>query len=301
MRTDGVVVIQGGELVYERYGRGYTAEMAHPAWSVSKALVDALYGVAVQQGLLTLDEAVAARSAVLEGEGRDAITFRHLLQMTSGLDFQEAYEWAPLRSSVIAMLYTRGRADMAGFAAGHEVAQPPGSVWDYKSGDSVLLMAALRDVVGGEAYPDWPWAALFDVLGMASATLERDAAGTFVGSSYLFATPRDLAKLGFLYLRDGRWGDEQILPQGWAAQAGEPGPAPFYGRHWWTNRGQGAERPWPDAPADTIAASGHWGQRLIVIPSRDLVIVRTGDDRDRSFDNDAFLRLVLAAFPADGS
>ena len=298
VRTDGIVVIQGGELVYERYGRGYTAEMAHPAWSVSKALVDALYGVAVQQGLLALDDPVAARSGVLAEDGRDAITFRHLLQMTSGLGFREAYEWAPLRSSVIAMLYTSGRDDMARFAAGHAVAHPPGSAFAYASGDSVLLMAALRDVVGEEAYADWPWTALFDVIGM-DATFERDGAGTFVGSSYLYATPRDLAKLGFLYLQGGRWEDRQLLPQGWAQQAGEPGPAPFYGRHWCTNRGEAGERPWPDAPADTIAGSGHWGQKLFVIPSRDLVIVRTGDDRDRSFDTGTFLRLVLAAFPAD--
>ena len=298
VRTDGIVVVQGGELVYERYGRGYTAEMAHPAWSVTKGVVDALYGVAVQEGLLSIDDPVAAHSAVLAADGRDAITFRHLLGMTSGLDFREAYEWAPLRSSVIAMLYTRGRGDMARFAAGHEMAHPPGSAFAYASGDSVLLMAALRDVVGEERYADWPWTALFDVIGM-DATLERDAAGTFVGSSYLYASPRDLAKLGFLYLEDGRWQDRQLLPPGWAQQAGEPGPAPFYGRHWWTNRGDAGDRPWPDAPADTIAASGHWGQKMFVIPSRDLVIVRTGDDRDRSFDTDTFLRLVLAAFPAD--
>jgi CubicO group peptidase (beta-lactamase class C family) len=298
VRTDGIVLIQGDDLVYERYGRGYTAEMAHPAWSVTKGVVDALYGVAVQEGLLSIDDPVAAHSDVLAADGRDAITFRHLLGMTSGLGFREAYEWAPLRSSVVAMLYTRGRDDMARFAAGHDVAHPPGSVFAYASGDSVLLMAALRDVVGAERYADWPWGALFDVIGM-DATLERDAAGTFVGSSYLYATPRDLAKLGFLYLQDGRWGDRQVLPPGWAAAAGEPGPAPFYGRHWWTNRGAAGVRPWPDAPADTIAASGHWGQKLYVIPSRDLVIVRTGADRDGSFDNDEFLRLVLAAFPAD--
>jgi CubicO group peptidase (beta-lactamase class C family) len=300
VRTDGIVVIQDDALVYERYGRGYTAEMAHPAWSVTKVLVDALYGVAVQQGLVSIDDPVAAHSDVLAADGRAAITFRQLLEMSSGLGFREAYEWAPLRSSVIAMLYTRGRGDMARFAAGHPLAQPPGSSWAYASGDSVLLMAALRDVVGEERYADWPWTALFDVIGMASATFERDGAGTFVGSSYLFASPRDLAKLGFLYLQDGRWQDRQLLPQGWAARAGEPGPATFYGRHWWTNRGDAGERPWPDAPADTIAGSGHWGQKLFVVPSRDLVVVRAGDDRDHSFDTDTFLRLALEAFSSGG-
>jgi CubicO group peptidase (beta-lactamase class C family) len=196
------------------------------------------------------------------------------------------------------MLYTRGRDDMGRFAAGHEVAHPPGSTWSYASGDSLMLMAALRDVVGPERYAEWPWTALFDPIGM-DATFERDASGTFVGSSYLFATPRDLARYGLLYLRDGVWQDRRLLPEGWAAQAGAPGPVPFYGRHWWTNRTDaGGERPWPDAPEDTIAGLGHWGQKLVVIPSRDLVIVRTGDDRDRSFDTNRFVRLVLDAFPA---
>ncbi len=296
MRTDGVVVIQGDELVYERYGRGYAAEMLHPVWSVTKAVVDGLYGVAVREGLLSIDDPVAAHSDLLADDGREAITFRDLLGMTSGLAFQESYEFAPLRSSVVAMMYTRGRGDMARFAAGQPLAHPPGSTWSYASGDSVLLMAALRDLVGAERYDDWPWVALFDVIGM-DATFERDAAGTFVGSSYLYATPRDLAKFGFLYLQDGRWQDRQLLPEGWAAQAGEPGPASFYGRHWWTNRTDaGDKRPWPDAPEDTIAGTGHWGQKLYVIPSREMVIVRTGDDRDHSFDDNRFLRLVLDAF-----
>lgn len=300
VRTDGVVVIQGDELVYERYGRGYTAEMAHPAWSVTKVLVDGLYGAAVQEGLLSIDDPIAAHSDLFAAK-EEPITFRHLLEMTSGIEFREGYEFNPLRSSVLAMLYTDGRGDMARFAAKHPSAHPPGTSWAYASGDSVMLMGALRDVVGPDRYDDWPWTALFDVIGM-DATLERDAAGTFVGSSYLFATPRDLAKFGFLYLQDGRWEDQQLLPEGWVDQASEPGPQPFYGRHWWINKpGPDGKRRWPDAPEDTIAGSGHWGQKLFVIPSRDMVIVRTADDRDRSFDNDEFLKLVLDAFPAEDS
>jgi CubicO group peptidase (beta-lactamase class C family) len=239
---------------------------------------------------------VAERSPWIGTGDKARITYRDLLAMSSGLDFQESYEYAPLRSSVVAMLYTRGLNDMAGFAAQHPVAHAPGSVWSYASGDSLILMAALRDVVGPERYGDWPWTALFEVIGMDSATFERDGAGTFVGSSYLYATPRDLAKYGFLFLQDGRWQDRQLLPEGWTAQAGI-GLRPFYGLHWWTNRADAdGARAWPEAPEDTIAGMGHWGQKLFVMPSRDLVIVRTGDDRDRSFDNDRFLRLVLETF-----
>lgn len=239
--------------------------------------------------------------------------------MSSGLGFQEAYEYAPVRSSVIAMLYTRGRADMGLFAAGHDLVAAPGGAWSYKSGDSLILARALRDLVGAGRYPDYPWTALFDRIGLASAVWERDGEGVFVGSSYLYATPRDLARLGLLYLADGCWRGERVLPTGWAAYAGTLAPAlrgeagaasrrdrgpVSYGAHWWLNLDAGGRRPYPGLPEDMLIASGHWGQKLVVIPSRRLVIVRTADDRDGSFGTGRFLELVLEAFDpphADGA
>ena len=159
------------------------------------------------------------------------ITYRELLQMRSGIDFDEAYEFAPLFSSVLAMLYTRGRADMAAFAAAQPMAAEAGTVWRYKSGDSLILAAALRDLVGADRYPDYPWTALFDRIGVTSAVWERDAAGTFVGSSYLYLTPRDLARIGLLYLRDGCWAGTRILPEGWVAFAGHAEPGARRPRH----------------------------------------------------------------------
>lgn len=235
--------------------------------------------------------------------------------MSSGLALREAYEFAPVRSSVVAMLYTRGRRDMGLFAAGHPPAAEPGTSWSYKSGDSLILSRALRDLVGSERYPDYPWTALFDRVGVTSATWERDGEGVFVGSSYLYATPRDLARIGLLYLRDGCWaGGSRVLPEGWVADASTPAraldgaPAPWwrrwsgrgpaaYGAHWWLNRGgeAGGRRPFPQVPDDALIASGHWGQRLVVVPSRKLVIVRTADDRAGTATND-LLALVDAAF-----
>ena len=168
---------------------------------------------------------VAERSPWIGSGDKARITYRQLLQMRSGIDFDEAYEFAPLFSSVLAMLYTRGRADMAAFAAAQPMAAEAGTEWRYKSGDSLILAAALRDLVGADRYPDYPWTALFDRIGVASAVWERDAAGTFVGSSYLYLTPRDLARIGLLYLRDGCWSGTRILPEGWVAFAGTPSPA----------------------------------------------------------------------------
>ena len=164
----------------------------------------------------------------------------------------------------------------------------------------------MKNMVGAEAYADYPWTALFEPLGITSAVWERDASGTFVGSSYAYMSARDLARVGLLMQRDGRWGVQQLLPKAWVEfnrtpfgnyqpQAEQPGEA-VPGGHWWLNAAVGgAPRPWPDAPLDTLVASGHWGQGLYVIASENLVVVRYADDRDGSFDRNHFLKLVIAA------
>lgn len=313
-RTNGLLVVKDGRIVYERYARGFYAERPHIFWSVSKSVLQAVYGAAVRDGHVDIDAPVAARSPWIGTGGKARMTYRHLLQMSSGLDFRETYEYAPLRSSVVAMLYTLGSADMARFAAGHGLAAEPGTSWRYKSGDSVILAGALRDAVGPERYADYPWTALFDPLGMTSVTWERDAAGTFVGSSYVYATPRDMARLGLLYAMDGCWNGRRLLPEGWvdfaralASPLAEPATQPWYaawidagpasyGAHWWLNRQAAADRrPFPAAPADMLIASGHWGQKLWIMPGEGLVIVRTADDRSGFSSND-LLRASLAAF-----
>ena len=299
-RTNGLVVVADGRLVYERYARGFGPDTPHIIWSASKSVLHAVYGAAVAEGLVDIDRPVAERSPWIGQGGKARITYRQLLQMRSGIDFNEAYEFAPLFSSVLAMLYTRGRADMAGFAAAQPLAAEVGAVWRYKSGDSLILSAALRDLVGPARYPDYPWTALFDRIGVTSAVWERDAAGTFVGSSYLYLTPRDLARIGLLYLRDGCWAGTRILPEGWLAFAATPSPAldgaGIYGAYWWLNRpGPNGARAFNSAPEDLLAATGHWGQKLIVLPSHGLVIARAADDR-RGFTTGRFVDAAIAAF-----
>jgi CubicO group peptidase (beta-lactamase class C family) len=321
VRTDGVVVIRGGVLIYERYGRGYSEAMPHLAWSASKSFVQALYGVAMQEGLLQ-STATPSEKYLPAQSNLSGVTIQNLLDMSSGLAFAETYEDSPLSSSVSKMLYLAGHSDMAGFAAGVGRRAEPGRCWYYSSGDSNILMAALRPIVGVERYEQFPWTGLFDVIGMSSAVWESDGEGVFVGSSYVYATPRDLAKFGYLYLNDGWWEGRRVLPEGWAAAAATPNATymqtcsnppesqcptstcaidPGYGSHWWTNRTVsvgGPELAWPAAPADAFAAMGHWGQRIFVIPSRDMVIVRTGDDRNGGLNDATFLALALPAFSA---
>ncbi|NQD95025.1 serine hydrolase [Pseudomonas sp. CrR25] len=308
VRTDALLVIRDGQLVYERYAAPTTAQTPHLTWSVSKSLLAATLGVAYGQGRFRLDAPVARYYPPFAAHPR--VKIGHLLNWASGLAWQEDYEYAPLKSSVVAMLYTRGRADMAAFTAAHAADAEAGARFRYSSGDSNVLAAALRGMVGAEAYADYPWTALFEPLGITSAVWERDAAGTFVGSSYAYMTARDLARVGLLMQRDGRWGERQLLPRAWVEfnrtpfanyqpPANPPGEA-VPGGHWWLNAElPGAARPWSDVPADAFAALGHWGQALYVLPTERLVIVRYADDRDGSYRHNELLKLAQAAFAAE--
>jgi CubicO group peptidase (beta-lactamase class C family) len=302
VRTDALLVIRDGQIVYERYAGQTTAATPHLTWSISKSVMATVLGVAFAEGCFRLDDPVARFYTPMAAH--PDIRLSDLLHWTSGLDWQEDYEYAPLNSSVVAMLYTRGRDDMARFAAGHRRGQAPGDSFLYSSGDSNLLSAALKTMVGDERYADYPWKALFEPLGIRSAVWETDGAGTFVGSSYAYMTARDLARIGLLMQRNGRWSDRQLLPKAWVDFVLTPFTArnlnpklEVPGGQWWLNRAAvGQQRPWPDAPADTFAALGHWGQGLYVIPGAGLVIVRYADDRDASYEHDQLLRRVIAAF-----
>ena len=301
IRTDALLIIRDGQIIYERYAGPTNAQTPHLTWSISKSLMAAVLGVAYGEGLFKLDDPAVKFYPALEKH--PAITIADLLHWASGIDWQEDYEYAPLKSSVVAMLYTRGHQDMARFTADHHSYAVPGQAFRYSSGDSNLLAAALKSIVGPQRYPDYPWTALFEPLGIRHAVWETDANGTFVASSYAYLTARDLARVGVLMARDGRWNDRQLLPKEWLTfnlqpfagyKANQDEAVP--GGHWWLNRPtQGASSPWADAPPDTFAALGHWGQALYVIPSEKLVIVRYADDRDGSYRHNELLKRVLAA------
>ncbi|QXI46988.1 beta-lactamase family protein [Pseudomonas anuradhapurensis] len=307
IRTDALLIIRDGRILHERYTAPTRATTAHLTWSISKSVLATVLGVAQGQGRFQLQDPVSRFYPPMRSH--PGVRMVDLLHWASGLDWQEDYEYAPLKSSVVAMLYTRGHGDMAAYTAARGTAAEPGRRFLYSSGDSNLLAAALRGMLGADRYPDYPWHALFTPLGITSAVWERDRAGTYVGSSYLYLTARDLARIGLLLQRDGRWQGRQLLPEAWVAfnrtpfahadtMAGEANP----GGHWWLNQPlAGAARPWPHAPADTYAALGHWGQALYVLPRQKLVIVRYADDRDGSYRHDELLRRVLAVLAGEGA
>lgn len=298
-RTRAVVILHRGKLAAERYTADMGPETALAGWSLAKSVTNALVGVAVEQGKLD----IAAEAPVPEwrgvGDPRGKITLDQLLHMESGLRFSENAGEA--LGDVTQMLLRAPNA--AAYAAAQALASPPGSTWHYASGNTNLLSRILRDRLGEEAYRNWPRQALFAPLGMNSAVLETDADGNFVGSSFMYATARDWAKLGQLYLQDGIWGKHRLLPAGWVRYSTTPSPKTpdrQYGAHFWLNiqAEYGPDDPEPRLPQDAFHAVGHEGQCVSIIPSKQLVVVRLGLTRTASsWRQDRFLNQILRAIP----
>jgi len=210
--------------------------------------------------------------------------------------------WEDPFSDVLQMLY--GEADPARYAARLTLVTTPGEAWSYSSGTTNIISRIIRDAVGGSLtdYLTFPRRALFDRIGMKSAVMEPSASGNLVGSSFMYATARDWARFGLLYLQDGVWAGERILPAGWVDYARTPTPgAPRgeYGAQWWLNAGakdDPADRWFPDVPRDAYFCQGFEGQFVTVIPSRKLVIVRLGASVPfEAWDNNAFVAGIVAA------
>jgi CubicO group peptidase (beta-lactamase class C family) len=295
-RTRAIVIVRDGRIVAERYAPGLSAATPLNGWSMTKSVLGALIGTMVRDGRPALD----AKGLLAEwsGDARAGIALEDLLRMRSGLRFSEVYS-DPL-SDVTRMLFDG--PDAAGFAAARPLAHPPGTHWQYASGTTNILSLIARRALGEDAYPSWPRRALFDPLGMTSAVFETDASGTFVGSSFLFATARDWARFGLLHAQGGVWNGTRVLPEGWLARVTTPTPqAPDarYGAHWWLKLSEALGGLTPAAkrlPPDAFHALGHEGQCLTVIPSLGLVVVRLGLSIDiTAWDHAAFMAGVLEA------
>lgn len=308
IRTDAVLIVHQGKIIYEKYGHGWNGLQRHEGWSVAKSVSATLLGIAVQRGAMTLEDSICKSLPSLPAKSC-GVKVGHLREFASGFDFSEVYEnRGNQASSTIAMLYGEGHADMAGFVANHTLSHPPGTWFNYSSGDATLLAATVDGALLPSLGKGYPWTLLFNPLGMTSAVFERDLESHLVGGAYFYATARDYAKLGYLWRHDGCWTGQRLLPSGYMrdsvqvtdAYRANPESDGVQGRQFWINvavADRQIKQPWPDAPADAFSAIGHWGQYVTVIPSRDLIIVRLGDDRDDTFDLNRFLKLALAVSP----
>ncbi len=273
-----VVVVKNGQIIAERYGDGFGPEVPLLGWSMTKTVTAALIGRAVREGKIITGQ--NAGVTVWAGDDRSAITLADLSGMASDLVWNEGYGSV---SDVTRMLYLE--QDMAGFVASQPLdAETPGGIGDvfnYSSGTTVLLSKIWQDAIGDrQTAANFPKEALFAPLRATSATLEMDASGTFVGSSYMYATARDWARVGQFLLQRGVWNGRSLLPVGYVDWMIEAHPASDgqYGRGqvWRRPANAWMGEPIPELPSDSFFMNGHDGQSVNIIPSEELVIVRMG-------------------------
>ncbi len=278
-----LLVAVDGQIIAEQYAKGFTADTAFLSWSMGKSVTATLIGAAVLKGYIDVD-APAPVAQWRDRDPRHAITWNDLLRMQSGLEFEE--EYGDTRSDVNRMLFAS--SDAGAIAANKPLAHPPGEVWYYSSGTTNLIMRTLRAVLAERGLDLHSFAreAIFEPIGAASITLEVDAAGNALGSSYVYATTRDWARLGQLYLQNGVWDEKRLLPEGWSKYVSNPTLASDgeYGAHFWLNLdgANGRKRYLPGMPEDVYFMAGHEGQYVFIIPSKNAIIVRTGMTRGQT-------------------
>jgi CubicO group peptidase (beta-lactamase class C family) len=288
-RTLAVVVVHRGRLIAERYAPGWGVHTQYRTWSTAKSITNALIGVLVGEGKLRVDQPAPIPEWRRPLDPRSAITLGHLLHMSSGLE--SGGNQTPIGYW--------GGIDIAADAAAAPLERAPGTRWKYSNYDTILLLRAARQVLGDEAYAGFPRRALLDRIGMYHTFPETDPYGNYILSSQVYSTPRDLARFGLLYLNDGTWGGQRILPEGWVGYSVRPAPAHDpgadasewgYGAQWWL---LGRD---PRVPDDAYTSAGRRGQFVSVVPSRQLVLVRTGlDSEPGGWDQAGFVAHVLAA------
>lgn len=264
-----LVVVKDGRIIGERYGAGFDARSPLLGWSMTKTVNAALIGTLVRDGRMSLEDDRLLPQ--WSGDERATIRLKHLLAMESGLTFNEDYGAV---ADVTRMLYLE--PDMAAFAASLPLEARPGERFNYASGTAVLLSRLWMDRLGNRQVAlAYPRDALFAPLGMISAVMEPDAAGTFAGSSYMYASAPDWARFGLLLAQDGVWQGRRLLPEGWIAAMAMPTSAS--GGRYSQMQTWLPERPMGSAQlSDMFALQGHDGQSITVIPSRRLVVVRLG-------------------------
>jgi CubicO group peptidase (beta-lactamase class C family) len=294
-RTKAVVVVHDGKVIAERYAAGIGIETPLLGFSMTKSVINALIGILTQQGLVT--PSMPAPIPEWRGDLRREIEVEHLLRMTTGLALDETDSGFDPSSQMVYL-----HDDMAGFAVNAAVIAPPGTRWAYSSPSTQLLARIARDAVGGpEQTLAFAWRELFNPLGMRNVTLEFDASGTLQGSAYMLASARDWARFGLLYLNDGIVGGKRMLHEDWVDFSAAATLDTDYGAGFWTNRSENENakgRVRLGIPRDAFFASGDLGQRVVIIPSQHLVVVRLGDSVDPTGDISGLGRLVKEVIAA---
>lgn len=291
-RTSAVIVLHKGQVVAEQYDRGINRTTPQRTWSVAKSLTSTIIGAAIYDGILGLDTEAVISAFNKGGDPRRTITLRHVLNMASGLESN-----AP--GSRTDRLYFGG-ASVADQLPDRSLEAIPGTRFKYSNVDTLIAMRALREAMNNDAaYRAFPHTEVLQKIGARHTILETDWNGDYISSSQVWMTARDMARLGQLYLQGGNWAGEQILPPEWVRFVTTPAPAQpdgdvgYAGSFWLMNDVDGV-------PRDTFAGFGNRGQYMVIVPSRELVIVRRGFDvaGEPRFEIGNFVANVVGAFDA---
>ena len=296
--TVSLIVVHDGEIIHERYAPGFDMTTRTRTWSTAKSIAVTLLGMLADDGRLALDEPLGfewfPKGRSPETDPRNAITLRHVLNMSSGLYTVDNSGLQYATGSGLA--YFGGASSIRG-ARNRALIREPGTSWDYENYDTLLGVYAMKLAIGDDqAYLEYPRRALFDRIGMRNTLVSVDRFGDFILSSQVYTNARDLARFGQLYLQKGMWDGERLLSEEWIEFVRTPAPAAAergsqYGGQWWLvpdNRN--------DVPKDAYSTSGSRGQYSVVVPSHNVVIVRRGLDYGRmGFDRWGLVREVLKA------
>jgi hypothetical protein len=284
LRTRAVVVLHKGQIIAEKYAENITPQTPLLGWSMTKSVTNAMIGLLVKDGKIDIYKSAPIKE--WEGDERNKITTDHLLRMSSGLDFEEVYSKP---SDATQMLFRQEGAGLYALQSNSKAA--PDQMWYYSSGTTNILQEIIRKQFSSHAdYLAYPHLRLFQKIGMDNVTMETDAHGTYIGSSFMYATARDWARFGQLYLQDGIWEGERILPEGWVKYSSQETPA---------SQGKYAAQFWIEHqdktfPQDAFMALGFEGQSVTIIPSKQLVIVRLGcTPNEDDFNRNQFIKNIL--------
>ncbi len=268
LQTRALLVIYKDQIIAEKYAKGFNKETPLLGWSMTKSITATIYGILEKERGFDIQKPVVL--SAWKNDERSKITYNDLLHMNSGLAWEENYKTI---SDVTKMLFFE--SDMSKPQIDKPLVGKTGNTWNYASGTTNLLSGLLqKEFKNHQEYLDFWYHKLIDRIGMHSMLIESDLAGNFVGSSYGWATPRDWAKFGLLYLHKGNWNGDQIFKPTWAKYVAIPTETSNgqYGGHFWLNAGG----IYPDIPKTAFSVNGYQGQRIFIFPTKDLVVVRMG-------------------------
>lgn len=298
--TEGTIIVRKGYIVAEAYVGNFTRDTRHKSFSVAKSFTSALIGIALQKGMIkSIDDPIYPHFPELKNlanvDLKKKITIRHIVTLTTGLEWDEDWEglfWFINNDAVLMHLSGKSFEYVLSKKSAHE----PGTVFKYSTGDPSLISGIIENVTNGSSAYQFALENLFKPIGIPGVRWKSDKKGRTTTFAGLQATVREYAKFGYLYLNNGKWENRQIVPEKWVTESTTSrGMTEWYGYLWHVNLPVKLKAPGSKIPADGYMAHGIYGQCIIVIPSKDLVIIRVGDDDIdlRGFDKKGYVLRVL--------